>query len=240
MLHTTQGVVLQIGKYNDTFSIVHIYTREFGRMAYLLPKKTSKKSKLKSSLFFPLSVLELQVEHLPLREIQRLKEAEISFPQHDMCTDATKLSLTFFLSEFLARILREAEKNEWLYDYITHSIQVLEVSQKGLSNFHLTFLMGCNRFLGIMPQVENYRTGCYFDMIHSEYSTYLPHHSHYLNQAQSAYLSTFRRINFGNMHLFRLSRDNRNLIVNLLLDYYRLHVYDFATIKSLDVLRELF
>jgi len=41
------------------------------------------------------------------------------------------------------------------------------------------------------------------------------------------------------MHLFRLSRNNRNTIVDYLLEYYRLHVYDFPPLKSIDILREL-
>ncbi|MEA4948529.1 MAG: DNA repair protein RecO, partial [Petrimonas sp.] len=45
---------------------------------------------------------------------------------------------------------------------------------------------------------------------------------------------------FSNMHLFNMSRSDRNLIIDRLLTYYRLHLYDFPAIKSLDVLRELF
>jgi len=46
-------------------------------------------------------------------------------------------------------------------------------------------------------------------------------------------------MNSGNLPLFRLSRKKRNTIVEYLLEYYRLHIYDFPPLKSLDVLREL-
>jgi DNA repair protein RecO (recombination protein O) len=46
-------------------------------------------------------------------------------------------------------------------------------------------------------------------------------------------------MHYGNMHLFRLSRQQRNVIVEYLLEYYRLHIYDFPPLKSLEVLREL-
>ena len=42
------------------------------------------------------------------------------------------------------------------------------------------------------------------------------------------------------MHRFALSQSDRNEIINTMLDYYRIHVYDFPEIKSLEVLRELF
>jgi DNA repair protein RecO (recombination protein O) len=42
------------------------------------------------------------------------------------------------------------------------------------------------------------------------------------------------------MHLFRLSRSERNRILELLLTYYRLHLPAFPELRSLSVLRELF
>jgi hypothetical protein len=96
MQYKTQGVVLFTSQYSDTFSIAHVFTRDFGRMAYLLPKSSVKKSKVKASHFFPLSVLNMEVEHLPLREIQRLKEVEREFPLYEICTDEVKISISFF------------------------------------------------------------------------------------------------------------------------------------------------
>jgi DNA repair protein RecO (recombination protein O) len=42
------------------------------------------------------------------------------------------------------------------------------------------------------------------------------------------------------MHLFRMSRAERNVLIDYLLAYYRLHMYNFPPLKSLEVLRELF
>lgn len=240
MQHKTQGIVLNVGKYSDTYAIVHAYTRDFGRVAYLLPKNRGKKSGIKGSLFFPLSVLSLDVEHLPLREIQRPKEAERLFPLYDLCTNVNKVSMAFFLSEFLSKVLRESDKNELLFDFLKHSVETLEETTGGLANFHLALMLGLTHYLGILPNLDNYKTDSYFDLMNGEFVQNTPLHNHYLNKAQSAYLTTFRRIHYGNMHLFRMSRNNRNAIVDILLDYYRLHVYDFPPLKSLDVLRELF
>jgi DNA repair protein RecO (recombination protein O) len=41
------------------------------------------------------------------------------------------------------------------------------------------------------------------------------------------------------MHLYRLSRHDRNRIVCVLLTYYRLHIPQFPELKSLQVLQEL-
>ncbi|MDR1516655.1 MAG: DNA repair protein RecO [Dysgonamonadaceae bacterium] len=239
MQHKTQGIVLNVARYNDRFSIVHIFTRDFGRVSYLLPKTTGKRSKMKTALFFPLSLLNLETEHLPLRELQRLEDAEQAFPLHDLCTSVSKVATAIFLSEFLSRVLRETNENPQLYEFLHHSIILLETTDKGFANFHLAFMAGLTRFLGIFPNTQNYTAGAYFDLLNGEFTPNVPFHTHYLSKQQSLYLCHFRRINYHNMQLFRLSQANRNAIIDFLLTYYRLHTYDFPPLKSLDVLREV-
>ena len=239
MHHKTQGIILNTSKYNDRYSITHVFTRDFGRVSYLLLRSQGKKTKIKPSLFFPLSVLDLEVEHLPLRDIQRLKEAEVAFPLHDISMNITKVSLSFFLSEFLSYVLRETERNELLFDFLRNSIETLEASEKGLGNFHLAFMIGLTRFLGIYPNMEKCTSDSYFDLLNGEFVSTTPLHTHFLSKKQSVYLSSFQQIHYGNMHLFRLSHSERNSIIDTLLIYYRLHVWDFPVLRSLEVLREM-
>jgi DNA repair protein RecO (recombination protein O) len=239
MHHKTQAIILNTAKYSDRYAITHVFTRDFGRVAYLLPRSQSKRQKIKTSLFFPLSVLNLETEHLPLRDIQRLKEAERAFPLYDVCVNMTKVSLSFFLSEFLSLVLRENERNTILFDFLRNSIEALEATEKGLGNFHLTFMIGLTRFLGIYPNMDSYVNGSYFDLLNGEFVSQTPLHTHFLSKEQSRYLHHFQRINYGNMHLFRLSHSDRNAVIDVLLTYYRLHVWDFPPLKSLEVLREM-
>ncbi|MEA5082092.1 MAG: DNA repair protein RecO C-terminal domain-containing protein [Dysgonamonadaceae bacterium] len=240
MFHKTEGIVLSCATYNDKFSIVHVYTKEFGNVSYLLPRSKNKRSKLKTSLFFPLSVLDLEVEHLPLRDIQRLKEAERQFPLYELCTNPSKISISFFLSDFLTKVLRESEGNQYLFYYLKQSITILENLSRGLANFHIAFLYRMTGYMGIEPKLDNHNKASFFDLMSGELVESHPFHSHFLDKAQSKYLQRLSRINFRNMHLFKLSRADRNIIIDNMITYYRLHVYDFPILKSLEVLRELF
>lgn len=240
MHHKTEGIVLSITKYNDRFSIAHIFTREFGRVPYLLPKSGGKRSKIKPLIFSPLTILKLEVEHLPLRDIQRVKEAERAVLFYDITTDITKISLVFFLSEFLSKVIKETENSELLFDYLKVSFQVLEETKLGLANFHLTFLLGLTRFLGIYPNLENHSRGCYFDIINGTFTRNAPSHKYFIKGDESDYLNVFSKINFSNMHLYKMSRQDRNLILDYLITYYQLHLYEFPAIKSLEILKELF
>lgn len=239
MYHKTQGVVLSTTKYNDRFSIAKVFTSDFGRTAYLVPISKSKKRKINQALFFPFSILDMEVEHFPLRDIHRLKAVDRQLPLYSITVDVVKLSITFFLSEFLTRVLQEVNENKIVFSFIRDSIVALEKIDKGLANFHLVFMFKLAEFLGITPNLDNYENGLFFDLLDGHYSNQIPLHNHYLNVEESAYLELFKRINYGNMHFFKLSQVNRNKMINYMLDYYRMHVYDFPAIKSLEILREL-
>lgn len=240
MHHKTQGVVLGSTKYNERFSITQVFTSEFGRVAYLLPYSKSKNRKINPALFFPLSVVDLEVEHFPLRQIHRLKDAQRQFPIYSINVDLVKVSISFFLSEFLTKVLQETSENRLVFSFIKESVITLENKKKGLANFHLAFMYNLALFLGISPNLDNYKAGCYFDLINGEFSFRKPAHNQVLQPNQSGFLNLFKRIDYHNIHRFRLSQSDRNRIIDYMLDYYRIHLYDFAEIRSLEILRELF
>ena len=47
------------------------------------------------------------------------------------------------------------------------------------------------------------------------------------------------RMNYESMHLFRMSHDDRNRIIDVIVHYYRLHVPNFPELQSLAVVRDL-
>lgn len=240
MHHKTQAIVLSVTKYNDKFSIAHLFTRDFGRIAYLLPRSSSKRSKVNPLLFSPLALLNVEVEHQPMRDMQRLKEVQRSVLLYDIGTDLTKISIVLFLSEFLFKVVRETDNSILLFEYLKNGIQVLEETKVGLANFHLTFLLGLTRFLGIYPNLDDYSDGCFFDLINGEFTHSAPIHQYFLRDKECFFLNKLSRINYSNMHIFRLSKQNRVLIIDYLIVYYRLHTYEFSALKSIDILSELF
>jgi DNA repair protein RecO (recombination protein O) len=48
------------------------------------------------------------------------------------------------------------------------------------------------------------------------------------------------RMDYPTMHLFRLSRHERNRLLEVAVTYYRLHLPNFPELKSLAVLQQLF
>ena len=52
-------------------------------------------------------------------------------------------------------------------------------------------------------------------------------------------LQLMMRMDFANMHLFRMNRQQRNRCVEVAIQFYRLHLPDFPDLRSLEVLRDL-
>lgn len=240
MLLKTCGIVLSNVRYNDKYCIAHIYTEQKGRVAYIVPKSNRKSSKIASNLFSPLAIIELEAEHLPSREIQRIKEVRNIYPFQTIYQNISKTSVLFFLSDFLSKVLKDSNDPALIYQFIRESIHVLDISERGIANFHLVFMLRLIRFLGFDPNLENYHPGCYFDLMAGEFTANVPFHRHYIDKEESMVLSRLTRINYGNMHRFAFGRNDRNQIVSQILEYYRLHVQNFSELKSLDVLHELF
>jgi len=240
MLSKTRGVVLHSTLYNDKYGIVHIYTEAFGRAAYLVARSRGRKTKTPPSLFMPLSVIEMEVEHQNVREIQRIRETQICFPLNDIFADPVKNCIALFLSEVLYRTVQTKTADPKFFDYLYDSIRWLEMADEGVANFHLVFLMHLVRHLGVYPNVESYRTDSFFDLLNGSFTTSPPEHEHCLDRNESIIFSRLLRMNYGNMALYAFSRRERHNIIRRILEYYRLHLSDFPEIRSLAVMQSLF
>ena len=146
MLCKTRGIVLHTIPYNDKYSIIYMYTEAFGRASYLVSRSRGKKSTVSKALFIPLSVLEMEVEHLNKRDLHRIKETRICFPLNDVCCDPVKNVLALFLSEVLFRVVKDTESDPRLFDYLCLSSDC---------SFHTTTPAGSRRALPINISVSS-------------------------------------------------------------------------------------
>lgn len=240
MLNKTRGIVLHSIPYNDKYSIVYIYTEQFGRATYMVARNRGKKSPVSRALFMPLSVLEMEVEHKNRRDIHRIKESRVDIPLNELFCNPVKNVLALFLAEVLYRVVKETEPDPRLFDFLVRSIQYLEFTEKGVANFHLVFLLQLLNYMGIYPNTDSYVINSYFDMLNGEFITRLPLHRHYLNREESMIFARLFRISFENMGLYTFSRQERVNIINRILEYYRLHIPELPEIKSLAVMQSLF
>ena len=87
-----------------------------------------------------------------------------------------------------------------------------------------------------------FRSGAdlYFDMLNACFVSSRPMHAAYLGPEEAATIPMFMRMNYDSMRFFVMNRISRARYIEVINDYYRLHIPDFPELKSLDVLKELF
>lgn len=236
----TRAIVLHTIRYGDSQYIIDMFTEASGRVAFIHTVRPTGRGKIRKQLFQPLSLLDIEYDHRQRVKLQRLKEARMFVPYGTIPFDPFKLSLTIFVSEFLLYVTRNEPQNTPLFDYVTASLMWLDNSRRGFANFHLVFMLRLSLFVGFFPNLDEAADGRWFDMRGACFVDCRPAHPDFLAPEDAARLCQIMRMTFDNMHLFAMSRVERNQCVDLILKYYSLHMPDFPEMKSLAVMQSLF
>ncbi|HLN54796.1 MAG TPA: DNA repair protein RecO [Bacteroidales bacterium] len=239
MLEKTRGIVLHNIKYSDSGVVVQLYTRKFGRLPVLIKGMRNKKSGKHSIMFQPLLIIDMEVYYKPSREMQLLKEFSLLKPFYSIHSDIRKSSVAIFLGEVLSSVLGEETSNEEMFDYMEESILAFEAAESDFSNFHISFLTGLSRYLGIEPMIRSDNDEVFFDLRNGKFLSVPPSHGDYATENVSAVLSDFLLAGSRSGSI-SLTGKQRNEVLETILKYYSFHLPSLKKINSLDVLREVF
>ena len=225
------AIVLYLTRHTDKTSIVHLYTRDLGRISCLANGIFGLKSKINRSLLYPLSLLDAVI--VEKGEMYRLKEIEPLLSSDSFFEDPVKRCMAMFLAEVMSRSLRDADPDENLFDFVVSAINAL--STRPLSpDFHLYFLLRLSAYLGFEPNMDG--QGEAFDLENGVRCHPDPANMHVLDEQYSLLLIRLCQMD-GTLTLTHAERQH---LLDIILLYYKLHLPAFGNVRSLDVLRELF
>lgn len=239
MLETTRGIVLHYNRFGDDKAIVEIFTLAHGSLSFMVRDSRQRGRSLQATLLRPLNIVELTMDYRPNLQMQRIKELHLAVCYSTLSFDPVKETVALLLSEFLHNAVRKEIQNPDLYHYILYSLQWFDAASRGIANFHLAFLIRLTYYLGFWPCTEADAGLPYFDLQGGIMTFTPPLHGFFLRGEEAALVPLMLRMNLRNMHRFRLSRDQRNRILDIITLYYRLHVPEFRDLRSLAILREI-
>jgi len=222
--------------------IIDTFTESHGRMSFMASVSRSGKSG-GFAFWALLSQLEFEADIRKQGKLPKPKDTRFHFNYSDLPYNPLKSSIAMFIGEFLNAALKGESQNVPLYKYIETSLRWLDmahsVEENGIANFHLVLLMHLTRFLGIYPNLDNHHNR-YFDLLAGEYCDRQPAHSHFLRPDEACTLPLLFRMDYSTMHVYRFNRQQRQRCLEVLIEYYRIHIPQFPQLKSLEVLKELF
>ena len=243
MLERTRGIVLHMLRYDDDHVIADIFTENRGSLSFMVRQPRSRRSQVPSVLLPPLSILEIDFDYRAQHNLQRIREMHVATPYASLPYHPVKCALALFLAEFLHYSLRNEEGNPQLFQYLTYGLRWLDEAHDSLANFHLVFLMRMSRFMGFWPNVEEAAgvpSGtCVFDLREGVLSREMPMHDDILRRDEARLVPLFLRMNYRTMHHMRMTRVQRNRVLEVIIEYYRLHVPEIPELKSVAVLHDM-
>lgn len=240
MLHKTRGIVLHHIRYSESSLIVRILTEAFGLQSYLVKGARSKRSVMRSSLFQPLTLLDMVVYHRERKELQHIREAEVAEAFHSFSDDVRKSTIAMFVAELLLRSVKEAEAHKDMFAFLASSLHHFDLQDDGVENFHLYLLVKLCRYLGFSPQGSPAEGMVHFDLREGKFTPLKPLHPDYLNEGNSRNLYRLLRAEAGNSSDIRLNSTERESLLTGILTYYQIHQPGMGRIRSLEVLKEVF
>jgi DNA repair protein RecO (recombination protein O) len=239
MLHKTRGIVFRTIRYSDTSIIVHIFTELFGLRSYLVNGVHAKRAKVKASAFQPLALVEMNVTNREKSHMHRISDLLPAHPWNTIPYDIAKSSVLLFLNEVLYKAIREEEPHEALFEFISHSLQILDLSTESPANFHLVFLAQLAGLLGFSPHGTWSADTPVFNLTEGVFQGHEPSHAHFMSAEVSLAFAQVLGANFENAHSLPITTFRRRELLRKIIEYYQLHIATVKEIKSHVVLEEV-
>ncbi|MFB6320497.1 DNA repair protein RecO [Saccharicrinis sp. FJH54] len=235
MLYTSKAIVLKKIRYSDNSFITHMFTEEHGHQTFLISKGSGKNKKA-SALLFPLTILEISSDLNPKRDIQRIKSMHIDIPFQTVPFDHRKSAIAQFLSEVYFECIKTDIENRQLFNFLKTSIEILDIIEHNIDLFHLKNMLELSRQMGFFPTNNYSDSHPYFNVANGKFTNRKEMGSANKDVSlQLSLLDTFSDIeNFRPEIKFEVGE-----ILNVLVNYFEIHLESFKKPKSMDVFRML-
>jgi len=235
MLLKTQGIILRNVKFGETSLIVDAYTADKGRQSYVINSVRSAKAKTKQSVVAVSSFVDLVVYHRDTKDVNRIKEVKPAYVYQSIPFNVIKGTVALFMTELLGKTIKEAEENPMLFDFIVNSFIALDEAEKA-TLFPLVFSILLMPHLGFTPGNEWSEETPVFDLREGIFVAHEPHIL-FLNKEISEMFYYLLQIDISNMDDIAISKKDRRLLLDGILDYYKYHVDNFKELNSHLILR---
>ena len=242
MYQTIHAIALRTIRHNDSTSILTAWSAEAGRIAILIGTGATKAGRRQRAATMPLSLFSgvANISAASDTPIRMRDIAPIGAPPVSIVSNPIKASVAMFLAEVLYVALRDAGPDKALWETLVRAIPVLENADAAVTaNFHLWFLYGIAAAMGVAPDLSTWRRGRIFDLSAAMFRDSAPGHSRYVEAQQARMVYVLGRLNAESLGRLRLNREQRNAVLDYILEYYDEHIAAMSTLHSLGVVRSL-
>ena len=241
MIYSSKGIVLRTVKYGETSVIASIFTELFGIQSYMVNGVRTSGKTGKAHFFQPASILEMQVYHNELKNLQRIKDLKWAVLYKNIFSDVTKNSVALFMVELLQKNLKQPETNEDLFHFCEDAfLQLDQADPQVTANFPIYFSIQIAQILGFRL-LDNYsQERNIFNLYEGSFSDERMATENQLSIEISFDISQLlKAVHPQDLGEIKMNKNTRMAILKNLESYYSWHVPEFGTMKTLNVLTEV-
>ncbi len=240
MLHNTKGIVLRVTKYGDTSIIMTAYTELFGVQQYMVKgvRVTSKKGANKGVFYQPAAILQMEVYHSPMKQLQMVKEVSWDFVYQNVYSDVLRNAVATYIVEVLQQTM-QPEPHPELFYLIEDTFKQLDKGGPSLvGNLPIYFLIHLSQTLGFGLQGVYSNDTPILDVHEGNFVANKPLHPYFLEGLEAQTASTFLSLQLYNeLETIHLNGAQRKKILELFQLSLSWHYKKFSEIKSLPILQ---
>jgi len=237
MLTGTKAIVLHKSNYSESSLIVQVFTLEYGKIGLLIRGAKRRKSRTKSALFEPLSIIEIVANFSDTGKLVIPREVKLNTPFISIQSDISKRTIALFISEILHKCIKLPNPDYALFNYIEKALLSLEQSNRKNANFHLIFLLELSKHLGFQPQKSN---GEFFDLVEGKFTNSIPQGTMYFRGEEKDLFLYLLGIKIEETAQINFTTNQRKIVLSSIIKYYQTHIPNLGEIKSHTVLETIF
>lgn len=232
-----RAIILKQTYYTDAQKIIRVYSRDKGYLSFITPSIIFKR---KNNPIHLLQISEIEYSRNEKGELHKLRSISPQVNLPHLYFDIFKMNIILLWGEILDLILRHEEKNDNLFDFITQSIEYLNTTREDVANFNLFFLYRLAGFIGFHIDTTTWQEGYVFDTANGTFHT-AQENTPYLSGPNTA-MVIYRlcTCTLDELKNIPLNRQSRNILLDIILMFYSLHLNTNFNIKSIQVIREIF
>jgi len=236
--YKSRGIVFKCLKYSENSVIVDLYTLDKGMRSYIISGLSSKKNRAKSICFQHLNILNVVAYDKPDGQLARIKEQSIAYHYTRLHIDVVRSSIGLFALEVSRNSIKEFEQNKALYDYIESFFVYLDTCDSGTGLLAIKYMLDLTVHLGIVPMGNWSTVKPYFDLYEGQYKAQAGKYT--ISSESSRMIYKIHTVAVVDLSEISTNKKERDLLLDHMLMYYRLHIEHFQELKSIDVLRTIF
>ena len=187
-----------------------------------------------ANVYAPMTIINY-IAYKSEHSLSRIKNAQYYYIYTTIFQDIIKASIAMYIIDLSRNSIKEREANSSLYVFLKNWLINLDQGKINLKHSPIWFSIQLAEYLGFKINNNMSPENIYFDLMNGEYIDNDVRHNHIMSEYYSKVLYNY----INNTNLDLIDKDDRNKLLDRLLEYYQLHIEGFRRLKSVDVIRKI-